>query len=292
MNDYILPGHSIETFLLNLEEIVQVFKEFGVVILPGLLNSEPIFSEHMNELDYVFDDLIKRKLGQNSRDLEIGEKLTLLVSHNPALGRVIANLGTQPNKFFSFNRLKHSAYLLAFLQKVWGENALVVSPPAGDTLHLFPPSKAFYRYNLPPHQDYQYLMQSPAQITMYYGISAYKKDVGGLRIWEKSHRLGIMPSTKNEHGAFEIYNWEEVLRDFSTRDYNWTTGDFGIFDSLLAHSSIQNQTKSQSRVVQIFRFSNINNDVARSYDFGPTTYAREHHSKDFVKEHAELFIGK
>ena len=114
MNDYILPGHSIETFLLNLEEIVQVFKEFGVVILPGLLNSEPIFSEHMNELDYVFDDLIKRKLGQNSRDLEIGEKLTLLVSHNPALGRVIANLGTQPNKFFSFNRLKHSAYLLAF----------------------------------------------------------------------------------------------------------------------------------------------------------------------------------
>jgi len=246
----------------------------------------------MNELDYVFDDLIKRKLGQNSRDLEIGEKLTLLVSHNPALGRVIANLGTQPNKFFSFNRLKHSAYLLAFLQKVWGENALVVSPPAGDTLHLFPPSKAFYRYNLPPHQDYQYLMQSPAQITMYYGISAYKKDVGGLRIWEKSHRLGIMPSTKNEHGAFEIYNWEEVLRDFSTRDYNWTTGDFGIFDSLLAHSSIQNQTKSQSRVVQIFRFSNINNDVARSYDFGPTTYAREHHSKDFVKEHAELFIGK
>lgn len=46
------------------------------------------------------------------------------------------------------------------------EKALIVSPPAGDTLHLFPPGRQFRKYNLPPHQDYQYLMQLPAQITM------------------------------------------------------------------------------------------------------------------------------
>jgi hypothetical protein len=125
---------------------------------------------------------------------------------------------------------------------------------------------------------------------MYYGISADQKGVGGLRIWEKSHRLGVTKSTKNEHGAFEIHDWEEVLRDFSVRDYYWNLGDFGIFDSLLAHSSIPNQTKSHSRIVQIFRFSNINNDIARSYDFGPTTYARENQAKHFTQEHAELFI--
>ena len=292
MSEYILTGHTVETFLSNLEEIVEVFNEFGVVILPGLLNSEPIYFEHMRELDYVFDDLIKRKLSQNSRGLEIGEKLSMLVSVEPALGKIITNLGTQPNKFFTFNQFKHSFYLRAFLQKVWGEEALVVSPTAGDTLHFFPPSDAFHRFNLPPHQDYQYLMQSPAQITMYYGISAYQQGVGGLRFWEKSNRLGILKSTKNEHGSFEIHNWEEVLRDFSTRDYYWNMGDFGIFDSLLAHSSIPNQTKSHSRIVQIFRYSNINNDIARSYDYGSTTYAREHHSKHFVQEHAEFFIDK
>jgi hypothetical protein len=290
MSHYIFPNYSIEKFLKNLDELVKVFNKFGVIILPGLLNSEKNYLNHMHELDGVFDDIINRHLNKNSRGLEIGEKLTLMASINPSYGKIISNLGSQPNKFFSFNQLKHSYFLRAFLQKVWGEEkSLIVSPPAGDTLHLFPPIKDFQKYNLPPHQDYQYLMQSPAQITMYYGISKNHKDVGGLRIWEKSHRLGILKSTKNKHGAFEIHDHKEVLRDFSFKDYNWNRGDFGIFDSLLAHSSIPNQTKNRSRIVQIFRFSNINNDIARSYDFAPKTYAREHHSKDFEEIHKNLY---
>ena len=292
MSEYILPGHSIETFIQKLDEIVEVFNEFGVVILPDLLNNESKFIDHMSELDWIFDDLISRKLNQDSQDLEIGEKLTLLASVDPALGKIIADLGTQPNKFFSFNQIKHSFFLRAFLERAWGEEAVIVSPPAGDTLHLFPPLKEFHRYNLPPHQDYQYLMQSPSQITAYYGISKYQKGVGGLRIWEKSHRMAILKSKKNKYGAFEIYDWEAVLRDFSIKDFFWNKGDFGIFDSLLAHSSIPNQTKGHSRMVQIFRFSSINNDIARSYDYGSTTYAREHHRKYFENEHNELFIGE
>jgi hypothetical protein len=88
--------------------------------------------------------------------------------------------------------------------EIYGNKNILVTPQSGDTLHFFPPGSEFYKYNLPPHQDYQYLMQSPSQITFYMGLSKYKDDVGGLRIWEKSHKLGILPTTTNEFGSFEV----------------------------------------------------------------------------------------
>ena len=123
---------------------------------------------------------------------------------------------------------------------------------------------------------------------MYFGISKYHNGVGGLRIWEKSHTLGILPAHKNEHGSFEVHDWEAKLAGYDVCDLTWNKGDFGIFDSLLSHSSIPNETGDQSRIVQIFRYSDLNDDVARAYEFGSTTYPRV--SCDFIVEHADLFV--
>jgi hypothetical protein len=43
----------------------------------------------------------------------------------------------------------------------------LASPALSDTLHVFPPGTENLRSNLPIHQDYPYLMQSPAQITVW-----------------------------------------------------------------------------------------------------------------------------
>ena len=193
----------------------------------------------------------------------------------PIDGKIITNLGTQHNKFNSFNRIKYSNYVSSILNEIYGDGSIVVTPQSGDTLHFFPPGSEFYKYNLPPHQDYQYLMQSPSQITFYMGLSKYKDDVGGLRIWEKSHKLGILPTTTNEFGSFEVKDSEIILKEFETLDYKWETGDLGLFNSLLSHSSIPNKSKKHSRIVQIFRFSDLNNQQAKEYDFKSATYKRD-----------------
>jgi len=288
MKEYVFPNYDISKFRANLSEIVDVYNAYGVVIFPGFLKSDENYLQYIQELEGVFDDVILRKLGKETKGMEIGEKLTTLASMDPILGKIIAGLGTQHNKIFSFNKVKYAAYIEEFLKKVWGQASIIATPHAGDTLHLFPPGKKFHRYNLPPHQDYQYLMQSPRQITMYFGVSEYSDGVGGLRIWEKSHVHGILPSHKDENGAFEVHDWEARLDGHELHDFSWNKGDFGIFDSLLAHSSIPNVTDDKSRIVQIFRYSDLNNDISRSYDFGSTTYARE--GKSFVEEHADLFV--
>ncbi|MFO0069237.1 MAG: phytanoyl-CoA dioxygenase family protein [Betaproteobacteria bacterium] len=290
MKAYIFPGYTPEKFVANIDEIVNVYRNYGVSIFPGLLDHDRNYLTYTRDLEFLFDDLVQRRMARDSRALEIGDKLSLLASVEPLLGKIIANLGTQHNKFFNFNKIKYSDYLQRFLEKVWSDKALIVTPQAGDTLHLFPPGQKFHRYNLPPHQDYQYLMQSPRQITMYFGISEYHEGVGGLRIWEKSHNLGILKAHKNENGAFEVHDWEQTLKGYPTSDYFWRNGDFGIFDSLLAHSSIPNTTEDRSRIVQIFRYSDINDDVARSYDFGSTTYPRQGcHYEDV---HNDLYVQR
>ena len=58
-------------------------------------------------------------------------------------------------------------------------------------------------------------------------------------------------------------------------DYNWRVGDFGLFDSLLSHSSITNTSQDSGRIVQIFRFSDLNNSQSKQYDFKSCTYKRD-----------------
>lgn len=289
MRPYVLPNYDIEKFASEIPKIASLYQEYGVVIFPGLLKSDQNYRQYVGELHSLFDDLISRKLGRQREEMEIGEKLTLVASVHPVLGKIITSLDTQHNKFFSFNMVKYADYIRDFLKAIWGDKALLATPQAGDTLHFFPPGKTFHRYNLPPHQDYHYLMQSPRQVTMYFGISQFHDGVGGLRIWEKSHKLGVLPSHKNKNGSFEVHDWEIVLTGHETYDFAWNEGDFGIFDSLLAHSSIENTTADRSRIVQIFRYSDLDDDVARSYDYGSTSYPRD--SRDFVVEHAKLFVA-
>lgn len=272
--------------IINNQEIIQeTYKKYGVCIMPGFLSNDNNFLSYKNELNALLDQICSKK-SPNSLPDEIGDKLVEFLKICPEDGKIVTDLGTQPNKFSSFNRIKYSDYLDEIIKLLFGPSSLITSPAAGDTLHFFGPGKSFRRFNLPPHQDYPYLMQSPSQITCYMGISEYKKDVGGLKFWSKSNELGTLPCEKNEHEAFCVSNYEELLKPYEEYDFHWNPGDFGIFDSLLVHSSIPNFSENSGRIVQIFRFSDINNDVSRDYDFQSTHYKRR--SISFSEHHNEL----
>jgi hypothetical protein len=285
MKPYILPNYNPDILIQNKKYVAELYNEYGVVIFPNFFKNNDIFQSYIDDLNWVFKEIISRHSNDIIPD-DTGDKLVMLNQLKSIDGKIITNLGTQHNKFNSFNRIKYSNYISSILKEIYNNESILVTPQSGDTLHFFPPGNEFYKYNLPPHQDYQYLMQSPSQITFYMGLSNYKDNVGGLRIWEKSHKLGILPSTTNEFGAFEVADYKNILKDFETLDYGWNIGDFGFFDSLISHSSIPNISQNNGRIVQIFRFSDINNCEAKKYNFKSTVYKRE--GIEFADHHSSL----
>lgn len=287
MRSFVLDGFSPERLVHEKARVAQLYHEYGVVIFPSFFVADKAFSRFKHDLSWGLDEVIA-KYSEVTPPADLGDKLSMLAKFNIADGKVITDLGTQPNKFNSFNLIKYSSWIDALLTEIFPKDAVLATPQAGDTLHFFPPGEEFHRYNLPPHQDYHYLMQSPEQITFYAALSEYRDQVGGLKVWEKSHQLGILDASKNRFGAFEIFNSSDVLKDLEVFNYEWNVGDFAIFNSLLAHSSIPNISPEYSRIVQIFRFSNLNNQIARQYDFRSTSYPRR--SALFTDYHPEHYI--
>ena len=274
MKEYVLKNYNPQVLLENKELVSELYSEYGVVIFPNFFNGDELFQKYLDDLNWIFNEVISRYTDDLAPE-DLGDKLVFLNSLNPVDGKIITNLGTQPNKFSSFNEIKFSPYVNSLLKEIYKGDSILSTPQAGDTLHFFPPGEEFFKYNLPPHQDYQYLMQSPEQITFYLGLSLHKNEAGGLRLWEKSHKLGILPTTRNEFGSFEVIESDFMLKDYQPFDYEWNVGDFGFFDSLISHSSIPNVSSNAGRIVQIFRFCNLNNSIAKSYDFKSCVYDRD-----------------
>jgi hypothetical protein len=282
---YILNGLQPRDIPSRKSEIVSLVKEYGLVVLPSFLSDHKTFKGFEQDLGFALLDMC-RKYSVEIKSSELGDILSEISAQKPEIARICADLGTQPNKFFSFNALKFSDFFEQILSEYFGSSSLVLTPPSGDTLHFFPPGGNFHRYNLPIHQDYPYLMQSPEQLTFYLGISKFQEAVGGLRVWEKSHNEGLLPTFKNSNNNYEIDTSDFNPADFNQVDIQWNPGDLGIFDSLLCHASIPNTSGVHSRIVQIFRYSNINNDTSKQYDFYSTTYSRR--SVFFEDIHSDL----
>jgi hypothetical protein len=120
---------------------------------------------------------------------------------------------------YSFNKIKYSNWLTYIIEKILFTDGIICSPAAGDTLHVFLPDGDI-TYSLPEHQDYQYLMQSPNQITCYIGVTDYNENVGGLEFWLGSNDKGIRNSYKNENGFFKITDCDD-LNNYETNFYSF-----------------------------------------------------------------------
>ena len=270
----------------------RAFKTYGIAIFPKLFSKDENFLTYLNDLHWMFDYVSTiNNFSTNRKDL--GDRLFDLHTINSIDGKIITNLGTQPNKFNSFNMLKYCTQIQIILQSVFENSQLqnkrhapIMTPQAGDTLHFFAPGKTFFKYNLPNHQDYPYLMQSQNQVTCYLGLSKYHEGVGGLGYFPCSNTLGLVEHKKNINGAFEITE-SSIVDKFSYDEFHWNVGDFAIFDSLLVHRSIPNLTSNRGRIVQIFRFSSLLSSRPSKYHFQSTSYPRP--SVQFEEQHPDFY---
>jgi hypothetical protein len=195
-------------------EIGAAYQRHGVVVFPGLLAGNPALDGFLAALRYLFGRILARYGEGVGDDEDIGDILVRLKAIAPLDGRIVADMGTQHNKLVEANRLKYADFVMALLRLAFGPDAVLATPQAGDTLHLFMPGEEFHRYNLPIHQDYPYLMQSPLQATLYLGLSKPYPGAGGLEFWPGSQRLGVLPCGLNAHGAFEVADAAQTLAGF------------------------------------------------------------------------------
>lgn len=284
---WVFPGLAPEDIPARAADIRAAYERYGVVIFPGMLIRHPALHGFLAATRYLFRRLFARYGGEVADDEDLGDILVRLKAIAPLDGRIVADMGTQHNKFVEANRLKYADFVMQLLALAFGPDAVLATPQAGDTLHLFMPGEEFHRYNLPVHQDYPYLMQSPAQATLYLGLSRPYPGAGGLEYWPGSQRLGVLPCGFNATGAFEVADHAQTLANFPIHQFYWDVGDVGLFDSLMCHRSIPNCVEDRGRVVQIFRYSDLRHVAAETYEWRSSHYERR--GARFEDAHPELF---
>src|SRR5690606_17019846 len=165
---------------------------------------------------------------------------------------------------------------------------LLVAPYNGETLHVFPPGDENFRYNLPIHQDYPYLLQSSRQLTFWLNLTDNSGGkAGGIRVFPRTHRHGVATTFAGEHGHYEVAT--DRYPDFDPSICNDSMGDlFEMYaiDSLTWHTSLRNETKDEVRITYIFRISDIGG--ADRIPFGMDRATGQARFEDM---HTSLYVG-
>ena len=111
-------------------------------------------------------------------------------------------------------------------------------------------AKEEYYYKTPPHQDWPSMESSSDSVVLWVPLVDVNEDNGSLLIWEKTHKLGVLP-----HQSVGGFACVEV--DGECIQPTLEKGDIIIFSTFLVHSSgtINNDTIRWSCH---FRFTNLN----------------------------------
>jgi ectoine hydroxylase-related dioxygenase (phytanoyl-CoA dioxygenase family) len=265
------------------------FAAEGIVVVRELARSR-VFASAQRDLAWCARALLQKRGDDVSPSARLEEVLYRLYQHDNLATRTICHLGTQPNKLVSANCLKYSPDILAAVRRLFPADAVIGTPAASDTLHVFMPDPKFAKYILPMHQDYPYLMQSEAQLTAWIPFSPPSPGVGGLNVWLGSHRLGVCASKKNEYEHYAAVVDEGRLAGYPKVEVDWNEGDLVLMDSLLLHQGVPNTSADHRvRVVQLFRYTNLAHLSARDLEWASAYYPRT--GVRFEERFPDLFEG-
>jgi hypothetical protein len=175
------------------------------------------------------------------------------------------DIGTRPMKFLSGMALFDDPQIRAIVDGFFAgaSTPLLVRPYNGETLHFFPPGAENHKYNLPIHQDFPYLLQSPRQLTFWLNLTENSgRDAGRIRIYPDTHHLGVPKTRKNPVGHYEVATEFYPAVDLDRHvDSESSLFEMYAVDSLTWHSSIPNTSADSSRITYIFRISDIGCDL-------------------------------
>lgn len=200
------------------------------------------------------------------------------------------DVGTRPMKLLSGRALFFTPEIERIINDFFtdgGRKPLLVSPFNGETLHVFPPGEENYRFNLPVHQDYPYLLQSSRQLTFWLNLTNNSgAKAGGIRIFPGTQVHGVARTFAGEHGHYEVVT--DSYPEFDPSVFQDSEGglfDMYAVDSLTWHTSLRNETEDQVRITYIFRVSDI---AADRVPFGMDRSTGEAKFEDL---HVALYLG-
>jgi hypothetical protein len=256
------------------EEIVDVYNRYGAAIVKGFYLRDPQFATYLEDLKWCAGQLLNKYDICFCESWTLEQRISQLFAHKPTAPMAIYHLGTQPNKMVSGNLLKFSARNMQIVNAIFGDRAVLAEPAAADTLIGFPPGEMFDRYLLPIHEDFPYLLQSSKQITLWLSLSENVPEVGGVDLFLGSHRFGPYPVVKSREGHYEACIEPSLLESFPRVSVDWAFGDLIIMNCHLLHQGKPNRTADRTRIIQIFRYADLNEPVAVSYEWASKTYVR------------------
>jgi ectoine hydroxylase-related dioxygenase (phytanoyl-CoA dioxygenase family) len=276
---YEIQGINIRNFK-HLKRYNSIYDKYGVLIFRDFFYKDKIFDKFYNEIK----TLVKTIIRQNNLKINSKHNLNKLITEVSKTNRkdigYLYDLGTRPLKLLSGIDLKNHPIIIKIVKKLMKKKSIIANPYLGETLHIFPPGKDNFKYNLPMHQDYPYIMQSPEQITSYINLGKLQSHGnGGIKVWLGSHKEGISDSKKLKNGLRITKNNKFFLKKYQFESFYFDKGDFAIFNSLLQHEGIQNHS-SCTRIVQLIRYSNLLDKESISYKWRS---AEEEKKRDSIK---------
>lgn len=287
----VFGGLRLEDLSSRAGEIAASFQTNGIVVLKGILAGQSVYEDYRADLKSLLSVLMQERLHQTTNPHDSLHDLLLKVFQTePYLPRYVHDLGTHPMKLLTGNLLKHQPDILSVVRAIHGPQSVIASPTGSDNLLFFFPGKSFEKYALPLHQDFPYLMQAAAQITVWIPLTARFEGVGGFSGWLGSHKLGICKNRLGSYGL-EVAISEAELDKFEPFSVQWDVGDVVISHSLLLHKSEPNVTPDKVRAVQIFRFSNLMTSEAKAYMWQSTAYQSTKGSVTFAEVYPQLIIA-
>ena len=258
----------------DVNQIRSVFNEYGAVVLKDFFKGDPIFEKYVHELKWLALSLMAKLGIQGDESAPLETLVSQLFQQNPKAPIPLYHLGTQPIQLVVGNQLKYSDRCLKIARAILGESAILGSPSASDSLIGFPPGREFERVLLPIHEDFPYLLQSSRQITFWLSLSPYVEGVGGIDLWLGTHKNGLYRSKKLESGHYEAEISQEQLARFSMASVNWDFADLVIMDAHLLHRGCPNRTLDRTRIVQLFRYTDLRDPKAIEYFWKSKVFPR------------------
>lgn len=273
-------GHRLENDILEF-----LYDICGVIIL--FLQGDKFNNSILNLFKESY------KCGNKKKVIELLD--SVLISINEIDRSVIAkiyDMGTRPTRFLSANQLFYNEQIQEIVDHFFKNNShtpILVKPFNGETLHVIPPGEENFRFNLPIHQDFPYLLQSEKQLTFWLNLTkSNKQDQGGIRVYPDTHKYGIPYTKKDDHGHYEV----DIASypEFDESKYiDSESSQFELYaiDSLTWHASRRNISPEGVRMTYIFRISDVSDKYAINYGQDGLMDSQ----KKFEDIYTELYVG-
>lgn len=154
----------------------------------------------------------------------------------------------------AFHALAVRPELLALAERLLGEPAF--AHPA-HICRIAPPSPG--ANPTPIHQDYRFIQGCIDTLTTWLPLSAAPPEIGGLRVFAGSPRLGVLPVKASDGPGMMRAEADEDHPEWRTTTYR--PGDVLLFSSLTVHGAMPNKT-NQLRLSADFRYQAVSSPMA------------------------------